>query len=567
MTVQSGYHVHDGASFVQALTAFDTAPVGGIYYLTDDLTSDGIMVVNDPVTICLNGHTWDINGYTIAVGENKILNICDCSGGGGMIVSTSPSGVIHNSGGTLNILDGVIKSTGNSPGISNFNNGILNISGGTVIGETNYGIKNEATVYLFGTPVISGGTGYADIYTVNGIYADDTNANAYNGGVVSVTNATPTVDTVLVQNVTSTNASLFEYVGKKGYYLELDTDKLKLNYSHEHTWNTEWTVTDTHHWHECLETQCTATDDKSKDGYAAHSDGNFDFDCDACGKYIGAFENISVSLGEDITVKYFIAQSNLISPEMRFTVNGYTKTVQGILESGQYKFIFDGVAPQWIGDTIKAELLVDGVVIESKNYSVLEYLNTLKSKTAAELEMSTAKYNAMQTLIADLLVYGGAAQVYTNHNTGELVSNGVTGNTAFVNIGTTDAGARNGSIVTFTGATVFYDSVNTLMFKFTATDLAGVTLRVKVNNGEEIVLNYINNGDGTYTVKTDAVKATGFDDVYTLIAYKDNTEDAVLTYSVKSYVYAKQNDTSNAAELAKALYNYGIAAKAFQNAV
>ncbi len=294
-----------------------------------------------------------------------------------------------------------------------------------------------------------------------------------------------------------------------------------------------------------------------------HADTDGDCKCDLCTRYFGLFEDISISIGDDLSLNYYIAISDLASPEMRFTVNGYTKTVKGTLVGEQIKFIFDGVAPQWIGDTVKAEIIVGNTVIERKEYSVLKYLNTLKAKSAAELNMSDAKYDAMQTLIADLLIYGGAAQIYTGYNTDALVSEGVTGS-EFTTVESTDASAENGTNVQFTGATVFFNNVNALMLRFTATDVSDLVLKVKVNNGEEVELTYVDNGDGSYIVTTPAIYADCFDDVYTLIAYVNDTADATMTYSVKSYVYSKQGGNGNIAELAKATYNYGIAAKAYK---
>ncbi len=278
-----------------------------------------------------------------------------------------------------------------------------------------------------------------------------------------------------------------------------------------------------------------------------------------------AFEDVNIALGENITVKYYTL-NGYTDPQMRFTINGYTKTVDGILVDGnQYKFVFDGVAPQWIGDTITAELIVGGEVIEIKEYSVLRYLNTLKAKSAAELGISEAKYSRMQTLIADLLVYGGAAQNYTGHNTGALVSEGITGSTC-TSLNSADLSKTDGAYVTFTGATVFFSSTNRLKFKFEAKDLSGVSFKVKINGGDEADISYVDNGDGSYTLITDAIYADHFDDVYTVIAYKNGAVDATLTYSVKSYVYAKQDGTEKIAALVKATYNYGISAKAYKNA-
>ncbi len=281
--------------------------------------------------------------------------------------------------------------------------------------------------------------------------------------------------------------------------------------------------------------------------------------------YTTAFENISVSLGEDITVKYYTVQSNFENPQIRFTVNGYTKTVSGTLVGAQFKFVFDGIAPQWIGDTITAELIIDGEVKETKEYSVLRYLNNLKSMTATELNISEDKYNKMQTLINDLLIYGSAAQSYVGHNTDNLVSDGVTG-TEYVDIESSDKVLNNGENVKFKSATVYYDSTNALKLTFSAVDLEGVEFKLKINNGTESQVGFINNQNGTYTIVTDSIYAYSFDDVYTVTAYKNGETLASLSYSVKSYVFSKQGGTGEMAELAKATYNYGRAAKAYKEA-
>ncbi len=276
------------------------------------------------------------------------------------------------------------------------------------------------------------------------------------------------------------------------------------------------------------------------------------------------FENINISLGRDIKINYYVAKRGLKAPEMKFTVNGYTKTVGGESVGEQYKFTFDGVAPHWIGDTVTAELTDGGSTVEVKEYSVLKYLRTLSLKTSVELGMSEEKYSAMQVLINDLLVYAGAAQKYTGHKVDDAVSDGVNG-TEFVAVTETDKSSSGTEELRFTSATVYFDSVNKLAFKFKASDIIGLTVKLKVNGGAESEVGYTDNGDGTYLVLTDAVYATGFDDVYTLTLYKEGKSEAYVTYSVRSYVYSKQNGADKLAELVKATYNYGLAAKRYDN--
>lgn len=303
--------------------------------------------------------------------------------------------------------------------------------------------------------------------------------------------------------------------------------------------------------------------------YTHNHDANYI--CQNCGRAVMKFESFNISLGSDIMLNYYVNKYSDIVPQVKFTINGYTKTVNAIDAGEQYMFMFDGVAPQWMGDIVTAELIVDDKIIETKQYSVVEYLNTLKSKTAVDLNYTSYKYEAMKTLINDLLVYGGAAQNYKGHNTDKLVSEDAYGTEYQPITAPTGIGVKNGDNVKFAGANLWFDSVNQLAFKFVATDLDGVLFKLKINDGAEILIDKADikdNGDGTYTIMTDGIKAIGFDDVYTLTVYdtSENRPQAKIAYSVKYYVYTKQNGTDAMAELAKATYNYGLSAMAFYTA-
>lgn len=165
---------------------------------------------------------------------------------------------------------------------------------------------------------------------------------------------------------------------------------------------------------------------------------------------------------------------------------------------------------------------------------------------------------ALDKLINDMLVYGGAAQNYRDYNTNDLVSEGVTG-TTFVAPNSTDKNST--STLTgyeFISANLWFDYANKIIFKFQAADTANLAVKI---NGTQV--DYEDLGNGTYRVETDAISALQFDKVYTASIEVDGDEVASATYSVNSYVYSKGG--SNDAELAalvKALYNYGLSAKA-----
>lgn len=50
---------------------------------------------------------------------------------------------------------------------------------------------------------------------------------------------------------------------------------------HAHSWATAWTTNATHHWHECETAGCPVTDNSAKDGYGAHTAGDWIIDTNA----------------------------------------------------------------------------------------------------------------------------------------------------------------------------------------------------------------------------------------------------------------------------------------------
>ena len=152
-----------------------------------------------------------------------------------------------------------------------------------------------------------------------------------------------------------------------------------------------------------------------------------------------------------------------------------------------HKFAYTDVNPQCMVDNIKAELIFNGEVISVKdNYSVKTYADNLAKKTANELNMSDAKYNALISLLSDMLVYGKEAQDYQEYKQSEYVTDGIswlnpseftvpTDGIKNVDSGNTDASNR----VEASG--VYVGNVNKIYFRVNITD--GVTVLV---DGKEV---------------------------------------------------------------------------------
>ncbi len=298
----------------------------------------------------------------------------------------------------------------------------------------------------------------------------------------------------------------------------------------------------------------------------------------------------NMELSDDITVNYYAkVDSAHTGAEMRFTMNGKETLVSGVAtdEDGVLVFPFRGVAPQCMGDNIKAELVLGDEVLDAKlEYSVRAYCDEVLSKSASELGLSDAKLAALKVLVADMLEYGAAAQIYNGYKTGALVNDGVSGKSEYAELESTDKAIDESGAdgLEITGVGMYFDYVNSFYVNFTALDYAEDEMCILVyNTVTEEETEYtladcvaISEAEGKYVLVTDAIFTTSYDDVYFIELYTYSSRGKLvcqqtLEYSVASYVYAMQNKTepdgtlTPMAELARAVYLYGTSAAAYKN--
>lgn len=267
----------------------------------------------------------------------------------------------------------------------------------------------------------------------------------------------------------------------------------------------------------------------------------------------------SMTIGADLSMNYYVAIGSGDSIEdysMRFTMNGESVAVtEYSVKDGEYVFTFCGIAPQCMGDNIKAELLLSGEAVAQKdNFSVKAYADALLSLTDSESEL--------YALLVDMLHYGAAAQEYKNYKTESLVNAGISESTTedptetVKNVGE----AVNGEPA-FTAAGVRFDYNNKIYVKLKAPSLEGLSVTF---NGVAATIEEI--GDGVYIAYSGAISAVEFADEYTVNLEVGGEIVHTLTYSVDSYAYSMVN-SSTASEtmknLARALYHYGVSARAY----
>ncbi len=279
-------------------------------------------------------------------------------------------------------------------------------------------------------------------------------------------------------------------------------------------------------------------------------------------KIIGA----TLNLGSTLTIDYYAkVLSGNESAQMKFTSSsGKVTVVDGVYDKdmGAYKYSYTGINPQCMNDNIKAELILnDNVLAVKDTYSVKSYCDNQIKKNASALKMNSTQFNAFRTLLADLLVYGGASQNYKDYKADMLASaadwvqNNKSGDSNPVGvkevIGNQDANNKVKSL----GLNMA--NVNKIYFKFIAESDAVVML-----NGAIVDLSAVKNENGVYTLYTDDIKATEFDNVYTLTIEKGGNVVSTVKYNVNAYIQSKKDDAT-VGEIVNALYNYGYSAEKY----
>ena len=285
----------------------------------------------------------------------------------------------------------------------------------------------------------------------------------------------------------------------------------------------------------------------------------------------------SIDVGKDLTLNFYVTihtdelMDRADDFAMRFTMNGKTTTVTAhTVQDWEYGFAFRGIAPQQMTEAIKAEFLVgDEVIAYVSDYSIRRNADTLAEDYSGN--------EALLQLLADMLAYGAAAQKYTGYNVDEpadadwdwaSVSDALPEASDTV-MSVTDAEGVTPGEVAFEAVNVWFDNVNKIGVKLSGYT-ADTKLVVSVDGGEETTYDHLTSD----VFWTDGIYAVDFDDVYTFELYEGDTLLQTLTYSVSSYVYSVMEQTkedgqtlTELAELARALYRYGVSAKAYKESM
>ena len=300
--------------------------------------------------------------------------------------------------------------------------------------------------------------------------------------------------------------------------------------------------------------------------YSVSRNTSFYLGNDAKGSYIGSFnifnfttrnavetinvKDVSVSLGESIDLNLYATlplEATDAMVKVTFNEKEYYLNAKMTDKVGEYKFTFENIAPQCLGDVIAADLIVDGKATSlTTDFTVAAYLEGIKAEYAAYADIADA-----------LLLYGAAAQKYTNYKADALVAD--LANLDVADIVNTDKTVDTANdLAQFAAAGVHYANINKIFVKVAAENFDDiVSFQI---NGVDAEL--VECADGMYIAYTDAIKATEFGKVYTFELTDVIGSTQTLTYSVNAYAEVMQakSKNSNTVTLVEGLYNYGVEA-------
>ena len=335
------------------------------------------------------------------------------------------------------------------------------------------------------------------------------------------------------------------------------------------------------HWTKC--SVCGTIDETSRKAH--HYDGATDTTCNGCSFTCPtlAFYGANLTLENDLTVN-FVVQKSLIdssgikNPYVVFTLGNRTvKVTEYRLEQGYYAFAFKNLAPQLIGDTFQATLYATYQGREyssaTANYAITRYCGQVFADAKAAPKL--------KTLIADLILYGSAAQQYVGYKTDALVKDQFAEAVAAYATKTVPnaTSVSNGKYkeianptVSLTGASLNLSEAVAIQLQFTATNVKGLTAQVRDTNGKLLATlteEEITKSGSTYTLFYKGLNA-GEMRKPVFITFYDASGTAVsntLRYSVESYVAIVHQYGGDAklVALLDAMLNYGISAEIYAN--
>ena len=292
------------------------------------------------------------------------------------------------------------------------------------------------------------------------------------------------------------------------------------------------------------------------------------YTCDICGnsyeeivpKRKAATYSTSLSLDDSIDINFYVSNVDAAADLEKFRIVytfGETETTGYLNSYLKNHFVIARCAAKEIGDVVNIRVFYSDELINEFNYSARTYCESKLSNAESKI--------ALRDLCKATLDYGAYAQQYFEYNTDNLAN-------AFYSAGTVpdvtipeelniQSVTGSCSVITRMSMSLNLLSKTELNFNFTTDGTVDLSdLAVTLNGAEVSAEKIAQLGANKYCLTVDGIAAKELADAQTItISYGNETRTIV--YSALTWAVKQQHSTNEAtANMAKALYNYYLAA-------
>ncbi len=265
----------------------------------------------------------------------------------------------------------------------------------------------------------------------------------------------------------------------------------------------------------------------------------------------------NITLADDISANFHICltEEKLNKTAINITVgnNQYSVNANGLSKSENGCYILKvGIAAAQMTDIISLQLAEENGEFYTSTYTIREYAETILNDSTLSKE---------HNLVVAMLNYGAASQKYFTHNEDALANEGISSEVTHQVPKSTADMLVNGRIngINFYGASLVYQDRIAVRYYFTG-DVTGCTFTANGNTYTPV------EKDSMYYVEIADILPQNLDQQITLTVTDASGNTLTVAYGPMNYIVRMDaKGDENLKNLMKALYNYHLAAKNYEN--
>ena len=297
---------------------------------------------------------------------------------------------------------------------------------------------------------------------------------------------------------------------------------------------------------------------------------------------------MAIELGDAVTADFYITPDVIVGADekvvFQVSLGGAAATeIEGALitegeNAGRYLIKLDNIYPQQFSDLITGRVIVKGTDPSAQPHVIRNYTTSDGLSIASYCDSLIAAYpddETLRNLVANMLIYGEAAQLFADYRTDALPTEGRTWIEEAKKTFDIPSDTMAQTVIALgdkgriSGASLQLAEKVRMAFSVTAADTAEMSLRITFDGAAAAFAltdpAFTTIGTGVYRLILDKIMPADYGKVYKVELLSGENVIHAIDYSVNAYISRMQADTA-AGTLIKALNDYGQAAVAYKAA-